>query len=193
MIKKQFAILIVTLCLAVCACTQQRQACVEPILVSLRFSVLSTHTITDSAVFPPKSTRVSFDTVLPKAFLIPLDPAVKNETFTFYFGYTSQFSLLLDPNKDTCRWYLSQDSLGTPIDTISFFYTRKLQFLSNACGYTYYYNLTGIPTTPNLKNNLVQNALDTLHHRIDSIIIENAGVTNNVNLEHLKIFIHNPH
>jgi hypothetical protein len=182
MIKKYIPILLFIVCVVASSCTQQKQPCVEPILVSLRFSVLSTHW--DSAL----ARRVTFDTLLPNGELTPIGA---QNNIPYYFGTTAQFSLFLDPNKDSCKWYLSQmggDSIREIIDTITFFYTRKLQFLSNACGYTYYYNLTTIPGTPNLRNNVIQNYTDTLH-KIDSIIIENAGVTNNVNLEHLQIYI----
>jgi len=190
MIKRHFAILLLSLTLIASACTQQRQPCVEPILVALRFSTWSTHSVVDSGVIPPTITRVSFDTLLPNAVLGTIN--AKTNT-VYYFGTTDAFSLYLDPNKDTCTWFLSQDSGKTVVDTITFYYTRKLQFLSNACGYTYYYNLTALPSTPNLVNNQQQSTFDTTKHRIDSIIFENQGVTNNVNQEHMKIFIHNPY
>ncbi len=189
MIKRYFAILLLSLTLVAGSCTQQRQPCVEPILVSLRFSTWSTRTVVDSAVQPVTSTRVSFDTILPYPVLGSVN-ALHDTSYRFISG--GSFYLFLNPNKDTCTWYLKQNSDSTIIDTITFYYTRKLQFLSNACGYTYYYNLTAVPSTPNLKNNIQQNPFDTTRHRIDSIIIENPSVTNDVNVEHMKIFIHNP-
>lgn len=179
MIRKHIPALLFVLSVIASSCTQQRPPCVEPILVSLRFSVLSTHW--DSAI----GGRVTFDTILPYATLGTVGAA---QNTIYYFGSTAQFSLLLNPNKDSCTWFLSQDSGRIPVDTITFHYSRALQFLSNACGYTYYFNLTTTPTTPNLQNNIVLNPFDTLH-KIDSITIENAGVTNNVNVEHLKIYV----
>jgi hypothetical protein len=68
-----------------------------------------------------------------------------------------------------------------PFDTLTFYYSRKLQFLSNACGYTDFYNIDSLHYT-----NLAKDSLSN----IDSIQNTNRRVTNNVNTKHLKIYIH---
>lgn len=90
---------------------------------------------------------------------------------------TSKFSLLLSPHEDqTAVWLLGDSSrIGDPFhrDTIEFHYQRRLHFISDACGYTYYYQLTGV---------------DYTRHQLDSVRIMEDQVTDNVNLEHVKIY-----
>lgn len=90
---------------------------------------------------------------------------------------TSKFSLLLSPHADQTSLWLVADSsrIDDPLhrDTIRFHYQRRLHFISNACGYTYYYQLTGV---------------DYSRHQLDSVAILDDQVTDNVNKEHVKIY-----
>ncbi len=89
---------------------------------------------------------------------------------------SSTFVLSLSPLADSAIWYFAADtSAGSPLDTLTFRYERQRQFISNACGYAYYFSLKNVLTT---------------HNIIDSITITNASVTNNVNTSHLQVFIH---
>jgi hypothetical protein len=91
---------------------------------------------------------------------------------------SSKFVLSLSPATDSCSWAFASDSAaGSPFDTLTFRYTRQLQFISNACGYDYFYQLASVQTT---------------HHIIDSVFIANTSVTNDVNTNHLQVYIH-PH
>lgn len=72
---------------------------------------------------------------------------------SFYSVYTNQSHLMsvpLNPSKDSIRYQFYTDSLSTVFDTLTFHYTYTTHFIDNACGYTYYYNLTKVTTTNNM-------------------------------------------
>ncbi|MBS1643694.1 MAG: hypothetical protein JST36_01525 [Bacteroidetes bacterium] len=111
------------------------------------------------------------DTALPNPVLHPLS----SQPQQFYYGGVKRlvnFRLSLSNATDSSRWILRPDSANAMQDTLSFYYQRQLHFLSNACGYTYFYHLDSIQSTRNA---------------IDSIRLEAADVTNDANVEHLKI------
>jgi hypothetical protein len=92
------------------------------------------------------------------------------------YGRQATFALSLSPVVDTAQWLFKTDTASSIIfDTMTFHYARTLQFLSNACGYTYFYHLNYVTTT---------------HHIIDSTHITNSSVTNNVNTKHLQVYLH---
>lgn len=146
------------------ACTQQRQPCLTPKIASLIIETI--HLTSDTATIP-------VDTALPHAVFISM-PANDSFKGTIY-PLQSVFTLSLSPDSTICRWEFTTDSFQHSYDTLTFYYQRNLQFLSNACGYTYFYTLDTVVTT---------------HLIIDSVHILNRAVTNNVNTKHLKIFIH---
>lgn len=166
--KRLFTILLLSLSFAWLACNQTRQPCAQPKTVYVNAACY--HVIADT-----NNVAIVADTLLPNPLIGVVDTAGK--AAIFYYGQHNlfQFSMFLNPNADSCQWFISPDSTNTSFDTLTFAYQSKLQFLSNACGYTYYYNLNGVRTT---------------HNNIDSVILENTNVTSNVNVEHLKIYIH---
>lgn len=146
------------------SCTQERQPCLTPKIAS--FIIHTTH-------FPTDTSLTVADTAMPAAMLLALtNTGAKGG----YYPLQSSFTLSLSSVSDTCRWLFAPDTTGTPaFDTLTFYYQRKLQFLSNACGYAYFYNLDTAFTT---------------HTYIDSVTILNRSVNNNVNTTHLQIYIH---
>lgn len=157
-------VLLACIVLAAAACTQQRQPCLTPKIASL---------LVQTAHFTTDTSTTTADTALPHAVLAPL-PASGTLRGTVY-TQQSLFSLSLSPDSTVCQWVFTTDSLKHPIDTLTFFYRRQLNFLSNACGYTYFYGLDSVHTT---------------HFNIDSLQILNTSVTTNVNTKHLKVYIH---
>jgi hypothetical protein len=162
---KQAAMVMVIACALLAACSRERQPC-----LSLKTAVLNV-----SCVRYRDTGNTFIDTALPRARLAAVtDSGVQ----IFYYSQpASLFTISLSPGSDTCRWLITTDSSNYEFDTLSMYYKRKLEFLSNACGYTYFYNLTGITTS---------------HNNIDSVIITDPGVTNNVNSKHLRIYFHRP-
>lgn len=159
---KNILLPVVILLVALVSCTQERQPCLTPKTASLK--VRAVRKLNDTAFV---------DTALPAAVLI----AVTNSGNTGYlYTGSSSFTLSLSPVADTAKWLIAADTVaGSPLDTIIFRYTRRLQFLSNACGYTYYYNINSVSTTNNI---------------IDSFLITDRNVTSNVNTSHLQVYIH---
>jgi predicted nucleic-acid-binding Zn-ribbon protein len=157
------------------ACTQQKPPCLQPTIASLNIECVH---------FPTDTSTTTVDTALPAGAFgaLPGGNVVKVTTFP----RSALFTISLASDSNACSWVFSTDSMYTfpadtlaagvqPYDTLRFQYQRNLNFLSNACGYTYFYTLTSVTTT---------------HHLIDSIVVANNSVTNNVNTRQLKIFIH---
>ncbi len=144
-------------------CTTERQPCLTPKTASL--NLVCMHLPTDTAT-------LFIDTAIPSAVFIAL---TKTKEVGTIFPLQSNFTLSLSPDTTFCQWRFTTDSTNTKYDTLSFYYQRNLQFLSNACGYAYFYTLDSVRTT---------------HLIIDSLLITNTSVTNNVNTQHLQVYIH---
>jgi len=141
------------------SCEQERDPCLEPTSVSLR--VHSLHHLPDGTIT---------DTLLPDPAWLVAD-SFKGWKFS---QNSSQFALSLSPLADSCRLVIQPDTASMALDTLTFYYSRSLQFLSNACGYTYFFNLERIIHT---------------QHLIESVVIKNPDVNSNVNTpEHVQIF-----
>ena len=142
------------------ACEQDRDPCLQPTSVPMR--VIAKRPLTDS---------MFVDSLLPDPVWLRIDTALG----LVYPSNTSSFSLLLSPLTDSCSYALMPDSSAVnSIDTLTFYYNRNLHFLSNACGFTYFFSLQRISTTTN---------------NIDSVRIINSDVNLNASApEHVQIF-----
>ena len=90
---------------------------------------------------------------------------------------TSKYFLSLAQNTDSVTLYFQSDSTSTEpetIDSLLLHYTREPHFISTACGYETFFNITNISYSTNI---------------IDTIIINQSAVNNDVNKENLKIDI----
>jgi hypothetical protein len=157
-------VLLVFIGLAMLACTQQRSPCLTPKIASL---------IIEAAHYPTDTATTTIDTALPHAVFVAMPPG--DTLRATIYNQQSQYTISLSPDSTSCRWEFTTDSFKHSYDTLTFFYRRSLQFISNACGYTYFYSLDSVHTT---------------HLIADSVQILNSSVTNNVNTKHLKIFVH---
>ncbi len=169
--KKDFSLLLVFFVLlssAFMACQQDRDPCLDPKIQKL---IMGAYTTLDS----PAGVITIFTSSLPSPIITPIGAASVNP---IYYGINSQghsFALSLSSVSDSCQYFVQADTTLPVGDTVSFNYTRQLDFLSNACGYTYFYNLLQISNTG---------------HNIDSIVLENPGITTNVNVENIKVYFH---
>ena len=161
---KYLPVILALFAVAWLACTQERSPCLTPRIASLNIECMH-HQFDTSTVF--------VDSALPEAIFVPLTNT-SNNAGTIY-PKQSNFTISLSPDSTICQWLFTTDSTRTAFDTLTFYYERKLQFISNACGLTYFYVLDSLRTT---------------HNNIDSAHIINTSVTNNVNTKHLQIFIH---
>ena len=168
MVNKQLycycKIVAVILCLwsVAAACNTDRLSCLEPVTPQL---TMHCYQYIDS-------NNTYIDTLLPNANIVSID--IDSARFwAIGVKEQSQFSIVLSSLHDTTRWAIQSDSAITPIDTLTFIYTRKLNFVSNACGYNYLYDLIQVLST---------------RHNIDSVAINNSAVTTKAGIEHVKIF-----
>lgn len=146
-----------------CSCTQDRDPCLEPTTALMH---IGCYRIADTGT-------AALDTLLPNVNLYA-DSNGYHKYWYYGLKSVSKLSLLLSSTTDSNTWFLQPDSATNILDTLQFRYTRSLQFLSNGCGYTYFFNLTDVTST---------------HHLIDSIQITNREVNLNANAtEHLKIY-----
>lgn len=165
----QLLLLLLCTIVAISSCTQERQPCLTPKIASLNLRFV--HFAIDTAI-----TNNSFqDTALPSAVFAPLTGSTINEVR--YTTPSAYFTISLSPVSDSCTWLFQADTNATVQDTLQFYYKRKLQFLSNACGYSNFYTIDSVHAS---KSSGV----------IDSVIITNNSVTNDVNTRQLKIYIH---
>lgn len=140
------------------ACEQQRDPCLQPTTAYLRARTLL-----------PATGATRSDSLLPSARWIAIDA----QAVLLFPPRTSLFRLTLNPNADSTRFILQPDSASLSVDTVILFYDRSLQFLSNACGYTYFYAIRNVTHT---------------QYNIDSVRINNDEVNGNVNTpDHVQI------
>ncbi len=137
-----------------CRKDELRDPCLQPTNVAVRLALKQ---VRDTSVV---------DTSLPRAILLPIGGKVA----LGFNNDVSNLSAYLSPQSDSCRYILTADSFATVPDTISFFYSRKITFLSNACGFTTFFTLSGASVTRNgidsfrLANPLVNNDANSPAH-----------------------------
>ncbi len=136
--------------LAGCRKDALRDPCLQPTNVAMRVAL--------------KQVRDTLrtDTGLPAAVLVPIGG---QGALMFERGAVS-LNLYLSPQGDSCRYLLTADSFATTPDTLSFYYSRQIAFLSNACGFTTFFTLSGVSVT---------------HNAIDSFRLPNPLVNNDAN------------
>ena len=164
MIKKLFpALLPACIILAVYSCKKdERDPCLQPRTTLLRTRFYH-HADTGTA---------NLDTFLPNPQFLPLTGSATQ----YYYGGQKRinaFAFSLSDVADTCRWIIRPDSANALQDTITFRYDHQLRFLSNACGYTNFYNLGSVAIT---------------HHALDSAIIARGDITTDANVVHVRLY-----
>jgi hypothetical protein len=168
------ALLAGTLCLLLPSCDAERDPCLQPVNVAVRLQFLQ------RAADTGNSFR---DTALPNMLINPVDGP---ETYTIAgVKGATRYDIRLSPLSDVCRWYIQPDSSHPGRrDTLTFLYERRLHFISNACGYTYYYALGEVSTSGRVLG-------DTIH-AIDSVVIADRDVNGEAGKVHVKVYFHKP-
>jgi hypothetical protein len=151
------------------ACDTERDPCLEPVTVAL---TMHTYRSADTGTS-------TLDTLFANALFAPLD----SNKIVYQAKAIPVYRVTLSPVADSCRWYLQPDSAQVgKRDTLVFFYRRNLQFLSNACGYTYYYTVDSIRST-------IRAFADTVH-ALDSVRLANGSINGKADVTHVKLYIH---
>jgi hypothetical protein len=148
--------------LAACEKVEERDPCLQPRTVTLKAGAYRRAGDTGTRVV---------DTALRFVIFRPIGGAT-----ALGFAGSSKWGVPLSPQADSCRYVLQSDtSAGVDLlDTLTFRYSRRTHFLSNACGYTYFFTLDTVVAT--------SNALDSV--RLTSTL----DVTNEADAEHIRIF-----
>lgn len=148
------------------ACKQERDPCLQPVTVAAKIG-------TYKAIEGDTGIIVS-DSLLPNAIIAVLDSPY---AFAYAAKGVSKFTnIILSPMADSTRIFIQPDSARNTVldkDTVTFYYDRQLHFISNACGYTYYYNIYNVRST---------------NYNIDSVRVSNGEVSENANIENVKIY-----
>lgn len=79
-----------------------------------------------------------------------------------------------NPEKDSIRYRFTADTTTKEYDTLTFFYTSSPHFISNNCGYTYYYNLDSVKST--------NHVLDSNYVINPSLTDDNTNTTRKANV-----------
>lgn len=162
---RRFLLILILLSIGWVACEQDRDPCLQPRTVSTRIGIYK-------AVETDTGIAVS-DSLLPNVIA-----GVPDSPFAILYAQkgVKDISFTLSPLTDSTSIYIFPDSARQSkfdVDTITFLYKRRLQFISTTCGYTYYYSLYDKRYTT---------------YNIDSVIIVNGDVTNNANIQHVKVY-----
>ncbi len=178
--KPTFKIVFISLvaCLFIIACKTERDPCLQPVNVQVKMEFKRRVADTGTAII---------DTNFVNMLMNPLD-SPRHFVDTGSIIGSANPSLLyirLSPLADSCRWYIQPDSAQpSRRDTITFFYQRQLHFISNACGYSYYFNIDSLHFT--------RRSIADQYHSIDSITITTPFVNGDANKTHLRIYFHKP-
>ncbi|MFT4061345.1 MAG: DUF6452 family protein [Edaphocola sp.] len=78
-----------------------------------------------------------------------------------------------DPGADSIRYRFLADTSSDAADTLTFYYTPYLYFVSNSCGYTYFYTLDTVHST---------------RHLIDSATILDNDITNSADTRNINLY-----
>jgi len=148
--------------LAACEKVEERDPCLQPRTVTLKAGAFRRAADTGTAVV---------DTAIPLAIFIPMGGAT-----ALAFTDAARWTVPLSPQADSCRYVLQVDTAGGlgALDTLTFRYSRRTQFLSNACGYTYFFTLDTVVATTN--------SLDSVR------LTTTPDVTNEADAEHIRIY-----
>lgn len=92
----------------------------------------------------------------------------------------NKFNFPLSQGQDSVFTIFQSDSSvvdENTVDSIYWYYTRNLAFISTACGYQTNFTLVSVKYT---------------HHVLDSIVIQNSAVSSDANVEHVKLILKTP-
>lgn len=155
------------------SCSRSTDPCLLPkdALIKARFVKLASGS--DSAFVDTSFQRLRFN---------PINSTLPYDTTGNITG--SSYLIALNSNANSASYELIpdvNDSSAQP-DTITIQYDRYLKFLSNACGYTNFYNIKSIKG--NFRN------LSHLQQSVDSVVLVDPNVSTNGSVVNLRIYFH---
>ncbi len=167
--------IVITLILAIFlleSCAKTEQECFAPRSVSAQvgFMVIDTMVKLDSLSRPDTTIRIA-DTGMFYPTLTSLD---MDSNIIFQGDRdVSRLLLFLNPDTTSIRYILKTNRDSAVVDTITIDYEPYNHFISNSCGYTYYYNIKNVHST---------------NYWVDSVRINQADVTASAQQRHLILY-----
>ena len=164
--------------LAWASCETKGPECYQPITVNLSNGFIVTDSVRVYYYIPPDSTRndsigfVYHDSIMAFSEMKVLD----KDTLFRLIGTEAPnnvMSISLDPSTDSIRYTFRADTASSVFDTITYYYTSTIHFVSNSCGYNYYYTLNNVKSTGNM---------------LDSIALINNQVTNDASVRNVQFY-----
>lgn len=160
------------------SCEKDGPQCYEPTIVraAVAFIVIDTQTVKTSV-----DSITQKDTLVYRfkdSSMLPSEMKILNETLPYRVISTEKdlnvMHVAFNPDKDSTSYTFRADTTASSLrDTITFFYSPVVHFISNSCGYNYYYNINNVKFTRNL---------------FDSVAIVNSNVTNNIKDRHVQLY-----
>lgn len=159
------------------ACEPEAPECYEPdhITTNLNFikkQVDTVHLVDSTTGMSRDSLVITFpDTLMksPRAFSLNST----NNVSIIAQPNSGSVAVLMNPDSNAIAYRVQYDSTVFDADTITIYYKPSLHFISNACGYTYYYHIDSVNGTRNV---------------LDSVFILNDAVTNEASTRHIGLY-----
>lgn len=163
------------------SCETKDQECYEPSLVRTTNRFYYFDTMTEQVVIDTvNGTTITKDSLMIKVYdsLMPAAEMQILDEDSLYTLYGTEagsniMRIALNPGKDSTRYTFRVDTLSTTYDTITYYYTPLLHFISNSCGYNYYYTVNDVKFTRNL---------------LDSMRLNDNNVTNDINITNVQLY-----
>lgn len=180
---REIRFLLILLCgfFALVSCETKGPDCFEPILVTVSNSFQRVDTQRVFYYIPPDTITlmdslrfVAKDSIMPRSEVKVLDFSTPFTVLGTEPG-SAIMRIALNPAADSIRYTFRADNTDTNsvMDTITFYYLPKVHFISNNCGYNYYYTINNVVSTKKL---------------FDSLRIINNNVTNDVSVKNVQFY-----
>lgn len=179
MVAKRFKYFAVLLLMAwgMAACEPETPECYEPdhITTNLNFikkQVDTVHIVDSTTGMSRDSLVITFPDTFMKS---PSAYSLQNSNNVSIMAQPNSASVavLMNPDSNAIAYRVQYDSTVFEADTITIYYKPSLHFISNACGYTYYYRIDSVNGTRNV---------------LDSVFILNDAVTNEASTRHIGLY-----
>lgn len=174
---QKYRILLMILCFIsfFSACEKEGPDCLQPNQVLLRVSFKAKaidrlDTLIDSVLVDTTIIRYK-DTFFNSPIMISID--MPQNVISFGSPNSNFLGIPLNPDSNRISYALQYDTTKNEFDTLTYFYHSSVHFISNACGFTHYYQLDSLQTT---------------HHLIDSTVISQREVTDKASDRHINLY-----
>jgi len=172
---------LLVLIVAFLSCETSGPECYEPVNVQARSVFVYADSI--DTVYTVETDTNSYlvdTTIFRSGDLFPLASSfevIDVDSHIVVNGYgTSSVGVPLNALADSVRYRYRVDTGSTLYDTLTFYYNSLVHFISNSCGYTYYFTLNSVRSTNNFT---------------DSAVLSDVNVNNQGQSRHVLRYLRN--